>query len=139
MALIRGTTSKRPCPICFVGAEELSDITGTWTLRTAAHTQEILQQVRGIQGVKGREKLLVEHGIRDVDVSSLFFSCVHALIATPYQNVFWDLHNSDPHRALSFDRLHSNNSGLFGHHLWDQFKALITGFGRTQTAQLDAQ
>jgi hypothetical protein len=58
---------------------------------------------------------------------------------TPHQNVFWDLRNSDPHRALSFDRLHSNNSGLFGHHLWVQFKVLTTRFGRTQTAQLDAQ
>jgi hypothetical protein len=64
---------------------------------------------------------------------------MHALIVTPYQNVFWDLYNSDPHRVLSFDRLHSNNSGLFSHHLWDKFKALITGYGRTQTGQLDAQ
>ncbi|KAI9455219.1 hypothetical protein BJY52DRAFT_1122078, partial [Lactarius psammicola] len=33
-------------------------------------------------------------------------------------NVFWLVNNSDPHHVLSFDRLHSNNTGLFGHHLW---------------------
>ena len=76
MALIHGTTSKRPCPICFVGAEELSDITRTWMLRTAVNTQEILRRAHGIQGVTEREKLLTEHGIRDVDVSSLFFFAV---------------------------------------------------------------
>jgi hypothetical protein len=69
MALIRGTTSKRPCPICFVGGDELSDITKTWTLRTAIHTQDVLRQAHTIQSITEREKLLSEHGIRDVDVS----------------------------------------------------------------------
>jgi len=73
MALIRGTTSKRPCPICFVGADELSDITKTWPLRTAVNTQDILQQAHNIQSVTERERLLSEHGIRDVGVSDLSF------------------------------------------------------------------
>src|SRR6266851_8483142 len=73
MALICGTTSKRLCPICFVSADELSDITKTWMLRTAVNTQEILQQAHGIQGITECKKLLSEHGIRDVDVSDLFF------------------------------------------------------------------
>ncbi|KAH9975660.1 hypothetical protein BJV74DRAFT_798764 [Russula compacta] len=55
------------------------------------------------------------------------------------QNVFWDLHNSDPHHALSFDWLHSNNSSLFGHHLLEQFKALITRYGCSQQQQIDTQ
>jgi hypothetical protein len=45
----------------------------------------------------------------------------------------------DVHRALSFDRLHSNNSGLFGHHLWEAFKALIEGYGRKEASQVDDQ
>jgi hypothetical protein len=69
MALIRGTTSKQPCPIFFVGVDELSDITKTWTLRTAVYTQDVLQQAHAIQSVTEHEKLLTEHGIRDVDVS----------------------------------------------------------------------
>jgi hypothetical protein len=70
MALIHGTTSKRPCPICFVSADELSDITKTWLLRTAVNTQDILQQAHNIQSVTERKKLLTEHGIRDVGVSN---------------------------------------------------------------------
>jgi len=70
MALIRGTTSKRPCPICFVGVDELSDITKTWMLRTAVNTQGILRQAHSIQGITERKKLLSEHGICDVDVSN---------------------------------------------------------------------
>jgi hypothetical protein len=73
MALICGMTSKRPCPICFVGAEELSDITRTWMLRTAVNTQKILRRAHGIQGIMEHEKLLTKHGIRDINMSSLFF------------------------------------------------------------------
>jgi hypothetical protein len=69
MALICGTTSKWPCPICFVSADELSNITKTWMLRTAVHTQDVLRQAHAIQSVTEHEKLLTEHGIRDVDMS----------------------------------------------------------------------
>jgi hypothetical protein len=55
------------------------------------------------------------------------------------QNVFWNVENTDPHRALSFDRLHSNNSGLFGHHLWEFFKDIVKDCGRASTAQVDSQ
>jgi hypothetical protein len=71
MALIRGTKSKRPCPICLVDANELVNITMTSPLRTALDTQRLLQDARGVQRVLEREKLLSEHGIRDVDVSAL--------------------------------------------------------------------
>jgi len=55
------------------------------------------------------------------------------------QNVFWQLRNSDPHRALSFDGLHSNNSGLFGHHLWEKFKDLIMDYGSKHATKIDTQ
>ncbi|KAH9953929.1 hypothetical protein BC827DRAFT_1280060 [Russula dissimulans] len=63
--------------------------------QTAIHTQELLKDANKIQRSSECEELLSAHGIRNVD------------------NVFWQLRHSDPHRALSFDRLHSNNSGLF--------------------------
>jgi hypothetical protein len=69
MALIRGSTGKRPCPICFVNPDDLTKITNTWTLRTADHTQSLIQQARSIQRPIEREKLLSNNGIRDVDVS----------------------------------------------------------------------
>ncbi|KAH9074389.1 hypothetical protein EDB83DRAFT_2219181, partial [Lactarius deliciosus] len=51
-------------------------------------------------------------------------------------NVFWEVYNSDPHRALSFDRLHSNNSGLFGDHLLSRLKELVK---RDNAAKIDRQ
>jgi len=101
MALIHGTTSKWPCPICFVGADELSDITKTWTLRTAVNTQEILWQAHGIQGITECEKLLSEHGIRDVDVSNLFFRpCAHPNSNTPLECILGSSQLRSPLCAL---------------------------------------
>ncbi|KAH9066101.1 hypothetical protein EDB83DRAFT_2506347 [Lactarius deliciosus] len=121
MSLIRGTKAKSPCPICLVKNDELVDLTKTWPLRTAAHSQELVQQARGHKRVKDREALLSAYGLRNVN------------------NVFWTLLHTDPHRALSFDRLHSNNSGVFGYHLWGAFKALIGRYSREEEAKVDAQ
>ncbi|KAH9013071.1 hypothetical protein EDB85DRAFT_2158478 [Lactarius pseudohatsudake] len=105
MSLIRGYRGKMPCPICLVPNDKLADISTTWPLRTAAGMEEIVVHGRTLNK-NIREKLLSRHGLRDIN------------------NVFWLVKNSDPYRALSFDRLHSNNSGLFGYHLWGEFKAL---------------
>jgi hypothetical protein len=69
MALTRGTNSKRPCPICLVSADELADITKASMLRTVIDTQRLVQQARGVQRLSERDKMLSQHGIRDVDVS----------------------------------------------------------------------
>ncbi|KAH9029162.1 hypothetical protein EDB85DRAFT_2147471 [Lactarius pseudohatsudake] len=121
MSLTRGTKANSPCPICLVKKDELVDLTKTWPLRTAAHAQELVQQARGHRRVKDREALLSAYGLRNVN------------------NVFWTLSHTDPHRALSFDRLHSNNSGIFGYHLWGAFKALIARYSREEEAKVDAQ
>ncbi|KAI0309431.1 hypothetical protein OF83DRAFT_1166855 [Amylostereum chailletii] len=47
------------------------------------------------------------------------------------------MQNTDVHHALSFDRLHSYNSGLFGTHLWQQFKALVNAQGRELATEVD--
>ncbi|KAH8980970.1 hypothetical protein EDB86DRAFT_2813253 [Lactarius hatsudake] len=121
MSLIRGTKSKSPCPICLVKKGELVDLTKTWPLRTTTYAQELIQQARGFRRVKDREALLSKHGLRNVN------------------NVFWNLSHTDPYRALSFDRLHSNNGGVFGRHLWEAFKDLIGRYSRREEAMVDAQ
>ncbi|KAH9170626.1 hypothetical protein EDB89DRAFT_1853308 [Lactarius sanguifluus] len=117
MSLIRGLGGKRPCPICVVPNDKLADISMTWPLRTAARTQELLKEAQSLNNAES-ENLLSTHGIRNVD------------------NVFWEVCNSDPHRALSFDRLHSNNSGLFGDHLLSRLKELVK---RDNAAKIDQQ
>ncbi|KAH9024194.1 hypothetical protein EDB85DRAFT_2075196 [Lactarius pseudohatsudake] len=117
MSLIRGLGGKRPCPICVVPNDKLADISMTWPLRTAARTQELLKEAQSLNNAES-ENLLSMHGIRNID------------------NVFWEVCNSDPHRALSFDRLHSNNSGLFGDHLLSRLKELVT---RDNAVKIDQQ
>jgi len=54
------------------------------------------------------------------------------------QNLFWSLRDSDPYKALSFDRLHTNHLGLFKH-LWDEVKRIAKEMGRSAQAQVDGQ
>lgn len=44
---------------------------------------------------------------------------------------------SDPYEALSFDRLHTFHSGLFGDHLWTQLKKHIESLGRDASTLVD--
>src|SRR6266850_150180 len=62
-------------------------------------------------------------------------------VLTPelWQNVFWHIANTDLHYVLSFDQLHSNNSGLFGHHLWEVFKTIIKDCDCASMSQVDGQ
>ncbi|KAI9442019.1 hypothetical protein BJY52DRAFT_1229255 [Lactarius psammicola] len=107
MSLIWGYLGKLPCSICCIPKDQLADNSKTWPLRTAAHVKQILREVQALSK-SDCESHLSKHGICDVN------------------NVFWLVNNSDPHHALSFDRLYSNNAGLFRHHLWQRFKDLVS-------------
>jgi hypothetical protein len=72
MSLIRGFRGKFPCPICLVPGDELADISKTWPQWTAAHTQELLNNARGLNKTD-RENLLSKNGIRNINVS--FLNC----------------------------------------------------------------
>ena len=70
MSLIRGGASSTfPCPVCFAKDKELSDLSKTWPLRTAAHSHQLIEQARGLAHAKEREKLLSNYGLRNIDVS----------------------------------------------------------------------
>ncbi|KAJ7695581.1 hypothetical protein B0H14DRAFT_3100500 [Mycena olivaceomarginata] len=71
--------------------------------------------------VEAGEDLLKDLGLRKID------------------NVFWKIANSDPHRAISFNRLHSHHSGLWGDHLFTQLKLHLKELGDRQSAKLDQQ
>ncbi|KAJ7440387.1 hypothetical protein FB451DRAFT_1344114 [Mycena latifolia] len=107
MALIRGLRALYPCPVCFVKAEQQSDMTVDSQLRNAQHAQEAVAKSRTLSAEDG-EDLLKDLGLRNVD------------------NVFWHVAHSDPHHAISFDRLHSHQSGLWGDHLFSQIKLHVS-------------
>ena len=55
------------------------------------------------------------------------------------QNMFWSLYDSDPYRALSFDRLHVNNLGVFKDHLWGRLKEMVQEMSRETQGKVDTQ
>ncbi|KAJ7257370.1 hypothetical protein C8J57DRAFT_1648450 [Mycena rebaudengoi] len=105
MALIRGVRGLYPCPVCLIKSDEQSDHNVTAVLRTATATPQLVASGRMLKSSEARESLLKSQSLRDVD------------------NVFWNIANSDPYRALSFDRLHAHAGGLWGDHLFSEIKA----------------
>ncbi|EKM55198.1 uncharacterized protein PHACADRAFT_195226 [Phanerochaete carnosa HHB-10118-sp] len=55
------------------------------------------------------------------------------------QNIFWNLARSNPHKTLSFDRLHAYHLGLFGKHLWLEFKLVVEELDRNVRVAIDNQ
>ena len=69
MALIRGTNSKFPCPICLVPLEELSNLSSDFSLRTKENMRKLFQEAQELNAAES-ESLLKSQGIRDVEVGS---------------------------------------------------------------------
>ncbi|KAJ7241195.1 hypothetical protein B0H12DRAFT_1250508 [Mycena haematopus] len=118
MALIRGLRGLYPCPICFVKSNEQSDLSKISTLRTSKNAQEAVKRARSLNA-EAREDLLKNMGLRN--------------------NVFWKIAHSDPYHAISFDRLHSHHSGLWGDHLFSVIKLHVEKLGGRHLAKLDQQ
>ncbi|KAJ7278682.1 hypothetical protein C8J57DRAFT_1434112 [Mycena rebaudengoi] len=100
MALIRGLQALYPCPICYVKKEEQADHSIVGKLRTAAESQDTMREGRAKKTAEEREDVFKNQSLRNIE------------------NAFWNVANSDPHKALSFDRLHAHASGLWGGHLF---------------------
>ncbi|KAJ7509461.1 hypothetical protein B0H11DRAFT_2168801 [Mycena galericulata] len=120
MTLIRGLQALYPCPICFVPWNEQSDLSTEHPRRTAEDSKQKLQEARACQTLAQREEILKENSLQDVE------------------NVFWGISNSDPHNAISFDRLHAYG-GLWTDHIFAQMKLRITEKGRAASVKIDAQ
>ncbi|KAH9858046.1 hypothetical protein C2E23DRAFT_719166 [Lenzites betulinus] len=107
MALIRGVNGLFPCPICLVPKDQLAEYDLIFPLRNGAEVQKILEKALSEKTKYACEAVLKETSLR------------------PVKNAFFDVKHSDPYTALSFDRLHAFHSGLFGHHLWGEFKQVL--------------
>ncbi|KAG1730131.1 uncharacterized protein EDB91DRAFT_1239146 [Suillus paluster] len=100
MALIRGLMGKFPCPICLVPHNELSNTLNVYPLRTSVDTKALCARAQESTTLQAREQILSSQSLRNVDSS------------------FDVLEHTDVHRALSHDKLHFNNEGLFSDHTW---------------------
>ncbi|KAG1798571.1 uncharacterized protein HD556DRAFT_1208336, partial [Suillus plorans] len=119
MALIRGTGSLCPCPICLVPSTKLRDHTVTYPIRKVEDVQ-VRVKLYEENRVVG-EAALKEQGLR------------------PVKNVFWRLENSNPHETISQDLLHAFHGGLYGHHIHEEAKNLAELLGRSALKQIDEQ
>lgn len=83
MALIRGVGSLFPCPRCLISDVEQGDPSSSAELRTAAGTQATIQKAREQQLAGDKEDILMNAGLRDVDVRLCFYySCFVLLLIT---------------------------------------------------------
>ncbi|KAG1728188.1 uncharacterized protein EDB91DRAFT_1239436 [Suillus paluster] len=96
---------KCPCPVCLVPHEELSDLSKTFAIRSAKDVQAALDVYR-CSKTQG-EELLKALGLRAVT------------------NILWLIEHSDPHDAMSIDRLHTVHGGMGGKHLLGELKIIL--------------
>jgi len=70
MALNRGFMGLKPCPVCYVGKNELHDCGRSWPLRNGLESHKIIEKSRQF-GLAQREDLLKAHGLRAINVHHL--------------------------------------------------------------------
>ncbi|KAG2103715.1 uncharacterized protein F5147DRAFT_746667 [Suillus discolor] len=119
MSLIQGLKGKFPCPVCLVPQEQQSVLSDAHPLCTSTHSLDILNAARSTSTEKEKEKQLKAYSLCDVE------------------NCFWKVSHCDVHRALSFDRLHSNNAGMWGDHLWSELQFWLKDLGREAIVKID--
>ncbi|KAG2356754.1 hypothetical protein BDR07DRAFT_1453323 [Suillus spraguei] len=81
--------------------------------------QAIVNLARTKHTLEEREKTLKEYGLCDVD------------------NSLWLIQRIDVHRALSYDKLHFRDGGLFDDHLWVEFQKYLNDLGRDVVSHID--
>ncbi|EPT05428.1 hypothetical protein FOMPIDRAFT_1044763 [Fomitopsis schrenkii] len=87
-----------------------------------SHTNmQLVLETAATRNKKDAEKLLKEYGLH------------------PLQNTFYKLKYTDPHKALNFDKLHGNDSGLFGDHIWSETVRVVKDKGHVGISTVDQQ
>jgi hypothetical protein len=71
MALIRGSGGLCPCPICLIPKDKQSDLSISYTLRTAKDTQNVLKRADACNYDYEKQDLLKPLGLRYIKVESL--------------------------------------------------------------------
>ncbi|KAK0471799.1 hypothetical protein IW261DRAFT_1571685 [Armillaria novae-zelandiae] len=111
MALTRGCKANFLCNVCLVPLKELYHANETYPLRSSAEAQRVYEEAAKIRGATKRNAYLKTFGLRFI------------------KNTFWEIAHCDIHHALSFDRLHAFNNGLFADHLLEEIKGRILKLG----------
>ncbi|GJE89869.1 hypothetical protein PsYK624_059800 [Phanerochaete sordida] len=100
LCAIRAALANHPCPQCLVEKCDLHRISLSSTPRTSSFMQDVYHRAKAATTKTEKERILRDHGLHDTE------------------NFFWSMKNSDPYMATSYDVLHADDLGKFGHHLW---------------------
>ena len=68
MTLIRGINSHFPCPVCLVPAEDLSNLSKVYPLRTTEKMKEVYETAKRADTMAEKEVILKDYGLRNVEV-----------------------------------------------------------------------
>lgn len=140
MALTRGNNGLQPCPVCDIAAGLQSKVRAIRTRRNANDIKAIV--LNTALNRTRKDELLKPMGMRAEQVSkSTSISQIQEFLHFPlHQNAFWLVANSDPHEALSVDRLHANAGGMTSDHIWPTFQDHVDKMlGRQAMGQIDQQ
>ncbi|KAJ7790968.1 hypothetical protein B0H14DRAFT_2396072, partial [Mycena olivaceomarginata] len=96
----RSGRAKFPCPRCLVSQEMLHCLQRTFEARTSSSMRAVVRRAQNASSATQKEKILMNYGLHDI---------VHFM---------WNFRFSDPYQAVSYDLLHFDESGKWGHHLW---------------------
>ncbi|KAG1793231.1 hypothetical protein EV424DRAFT_1475677 [Suillus variegatus] len=124
MALIQGLKGKFPCPVCLVPQDQQLVLPDAHPLHTSTESLNILNAARSTLTQKEKEK---EQQLKALNTNLLLAS----------QNCFGKVSYCDVHRALLFDHLHTNNSGMWGDHLWSELQFWLEDLEREVAVKID--
>ena len=100
--------------------------------------QEVIKNAKKLKTARDRNNYLQQFGLRDIQVS-LNNDILNFIYLRYEQNVFWGFPRCDPYHALSFDRLHVDHDGLFGHHILGELIKRIRKLPSAVEQQADEQ
>ncbi|KAJ7266539.1 hypothetical protein C8J57DRAFT_1068778, partial [Mycena rebaudengoi] len=98
----RAALANYPCPKCLAPKPDLQRLTKKFNIRTPVTMKAVVQKAHAATTKKEKEEILKDNGLRGIKVPFL-----------------WEFRFSDPYAAYSYDTLHSDDLGKWGHHLWD--------------------
>ncbi|KAJ7325814.1 hypothetical protein DFH08DRAFT_916907 [Mycena albidolilacea] len=94
----RAALANFPCPKCLVHKSDLHRITSHFKLRTTASMKAVVIKAMKKTTKTDKEQILKSYGLLG--------------------HFLWNFRFSDPYAAYSYDTLHSDDPGEWGHHLW---------------------
>ncbi|EGN91960.1 hypothetical protein SERLA73DRAFT_66573, partial [Serpula lacrymans var. lacrymans S7.3] len=100
LTAMRAALAKYPCPQCLVHHGDLNKLTRDFEFRTTENMQQVYNCSISAPNKTEAEWILQSYGL-------------HAT-----KNFFWSLEYSDPYHSISYDKLHSDDLGKWGKHIW---------------------